>query len=110
MGLLIKMVTLCAPASRLASVIFALLGALVPSSSTLTLSTKTQPLAIYSSASRREHMPRSDINFDTRIIGVGSGMTLDRSVRFVAPGLGAFRVGRVMGVRFYAASRSSRNT
>src|SRR3954453_2163278 len=37
----------------------------VPSSSTRTPSTYTHPRSIYSSASRREHSPRSDMSLDT---------------------------------------------
>src|SRR5579859_5170932 len=53
--------------ARLSSVMFCDGLTRVPSSSTRTPSTYTQPRSMYSSASRREHRPRSDMSFDTRI-------------------------------------------
>jgi hypothetical protein len=62
------MVTLSPWSRRAASAIsiFASGGTRVPSVSTTTPSTRTQRLAIHSSASRREHRPRSLISLDSR--------------------------------------------
>src|SRR5260221_7005254 len=45
----------------------------VPSSPTRTPSTYTQPRSMYSSASRREHRPRSDMSFETRTLCSSGG-------------------------------------
>ena len=70
MGLCSRIVTrpACSVRAAEASVITWARSTRAPSSATRTPSTKTSPRSMYSSASRREHMPRSDISFETRTL------------------------------------------
>src|SRR3954469_16030407 len=68
MGLLIRTVTRldCSAAAWRSTVIFCSGSTLLPNSDTTWPSTRTQPRAIHSSASRREHRPSSDMRLDRR--------------------------------------------
>src|SRR5450830_1282316 len=68
MGLLISTVTRfdCSAAAWRSTVTRWLGKTLLPSSDTTLPSTRTQPRAIHSSASRREHRPSSDMRLDRR--------------------------------------------